>query len=183
MGKSDLTRNWYNSVMYWLIMSQYLCSLGSLRSANSSKWSWMWGSHEMEQSRVCWPKERSWDLKTPLSSEEREQYWWFATWHCHACVLSESERKPSTGIINLVFPLGCYKQNQYVLMTAAINFIMLHMVTFCTYPVVGLSESNRVYPFKVVNYYKNAEPHDKIHSWMILSLGNIVILSLSILLI
>lgn len=68
-------------------------------------------------------------------------------------------------------------------MTAAINFIMLHVVTFCTYPVVGLTESNRVYPFKVVNYYKNAEPHDKIHSWMILSLGNIVILSLSILLI
>lgn len=92
-------------------------------------------------------------------------------------------REPSTGKISLVFPLGCYKQNQYVLMTAAINSIMLHVVTFCTYPVVGLTESNRVYPFKVVNYYKNAEPHDKIHSWMILSLENIVILSLSILLI
>lgn len=118
-----------------------------------------------------------------LLSEEREQHWWFATWHCHACVLSESETEPSTGIISLVFPLGCYKQNQYVLMTAAVNFIMLHMITFCTYPVVGLTESNRVYPFKVVNYYKNAEPHDKIHSWMILSLGNIVMLSLSILLI
>lgn len=85
----------------------------------------------------------------------------------------EKAREPSTGVIGLVFPLGCYKQNQYVLMTAAINFIVLHMVTFCTYPVVGLTESNRVYPFKVVNYYENAEPHGKIHSWMILSLGNI----------
>lgn len=58
-------------------------------------------------------------------------------------------------------------------MTAAINFIMLHMVTFCTSPVVGLTDSNRAYPFKVVNYYKNAECHGKIHSWMILGLGNI----------
>lgn len=58
-------------------------------------------------------------------------------------------------------------------MTVAINFIMLRMVTFCTSPVVGVTESNGVYPFKVVNYYKNAEPHSKIHSGMILSLGNI----------
>jgi len=112
-------------------------------------------------------------LRKKPSLEESKQQWQFASWHCHVCVLSESESEPSTGIIGLVFPLGCYKQNQYVLMTAAINFIMLHMVTFCTYPVVGLTESNRVYPFKVVNYYENAEPHSKIHSWMILSLGSI----------
>lgn len=58
-------------------------------------------------------------------------------------------------------------------MTAAINFVILHTVTLRTSPVVGLTESNRVYPFKVVNYHENAEPRGKIHSWMILSLGNI----------
>ena len=98
---------------------------------------------------------------------------WLTHWHCSICFLSGRESEHSTGVIGLVFPLGCYKQNQYVLMTAAINFIILHTVAFCTYLVVGVTESNRVYHFKVVNYYENAEPHGKIHSWMILSSENI----------
>lgn len=52
---------------------------------------------------------------------------------------SSQRERPSTSIIGLLFPLGCYKQNQYVLMTAAINLVILHRVTFCTYPVVGLT--------------------------------------------
>lgn len=64
---------------------------------------------------------------------------WLTHWHCSICFLSGSESEHSTGVIGLVFPLGCYKQNQYVLMTAAINFIILHTVAFCTYPVVGVT--------------------------------------------
>lgn len=56
------------------------------------------------------------------------------SWQCQP---GSRKKRPSTSIIGLLFPLGCYKQNQYVLMTAAINLVILHRETFCTYPVVG----------------------------------------------
>lgn len=80
---------------------------------------------------------------------------------------------PSTSIIGLLFPLDCYKQNQCVLMTSAINLVILHRATLCTYPVVALTQRNRVYPFHVVNYFKNAETNSKMHLGMFLSLENI----------
>jgi hypothetical protein len=47
--------------------------------------------------------------------------------------------RTSTSIIGLLFPLDCYKQNQCLLMTTAINLVILHRAMFCTYTVVGLT--------------------------------------------